>query len=95
MGNLKEAEKELLGPGGTQIAKVGLFRVILCWNGQEDVYVIEKLHDALFGQPPIKTLDILPSLFEVTVPIGKVSDPANILCQYPNLATGLGLLKTA
>lgn len=97
MGNLKQAQKQLLGPGRTKIATVGLFSATLCWNGrvcQEEVYVIDKLHDALLGRPAIKSLDILPSLLEVTASTSKVSDPANILCHYPNLATGLGLLKT-
>ncbi|KAL1474988.1 hypothetical protein MTO96_037619 [Rhipicephalus appendiculatus] len=97
MGNLEQAKKQLLGPGRTKIRTVGLFRATLRWNGrvcQEEVYVIDKLHDALLGRPAIKSLDILPSLLEVTASTGKLGDPANILCHYPNLTAGLGLLKT-
>ncbi|KAL1479629.1 hypothetical protein MTO96_034811 [Rhipicephalus appendiculatus] len=97
MGNLEQAKKQLLGPGRTKIRTVGLFRATLRWNGrvcQEEVYVIDKLHDALLGRPAIKSLDILPSLLEVTASTGKLSDPANILCHYPDLTAGLGLLKT-
>ncbi|KAL3199120.1 hypothetical protein MRX96_043989 [Rhipicephalus microplus] len=97
MGNLKQAKKPLLGPGRTKIATIGLFSATLCWNGrecQEEIYVINKLHDALLGRPAIKSLDILPSLLEVTASTSKVNDPANILCHYPNFTTGLGLLKT-
>ncbi|KAL1445308.1 hypothetical protein MTO96_045090 [Rhipicephalus appendiculatus] len=97
MGNLEQAKKQLLGPGRTKIRTVGLFRATLRWNGrvcQEEVYVIDKLHDALLGRPAIKSLDILPSLLEVTASTGKLSDPAKILCHYPNLTAGLGLLKT-
>ncbi|XP_075724020.1 uncharacterized protein LOC142766073 [Rhipicephalus microplus] len=94
MGNLKQAKKQLLGRGRTEIATIGLFSATLCWNGrecQEEIYVTDKLHDALLRRLAIKSLDIL---LEVTASTSKVSDPANILCHYPNLTTGLGLLKT-
>lgn len=45
MGNLKQAKKQLLGPGRTKIATIGLFSATLCWNGrecQEEIYVIDK-----------------------------------------------------
>ncbi|KAL3191272.1 hypothetical protein MRX96_018835 [Rhipicephalus microplus] len=96
MGNLKQAKKQLLGPGLTKIATIGLFSATLCWNGrecQEETYVIDKLHDALHERPAIKSLNILPSLLEITASTSKVSDPANILCHYPNLTTGLGLSR--
>ncbi|KAL3212628.1 hypothetical protein MRX96_008037 [Rhipicephalus microplus] len=71
MGNLKQAKKQLLGPGRTKIATIGLFSATLCWNGrecQEEIYVIDKLHDALLGRPAIKSLDIL---LEVTASTSK------------------------
>ncbi|KAL3186394.1 hypothetical protein MRX96_028109 [Rhipicephalus microplus] len=74
MGNLKQAKKQLLGPGRTEIATIGLFRATLCWNGrecQEEIYVIDKLNDALLGRPAIKSLDILPSLLKVTASTSK------------------------
>ncbi|KAL3187040.1 hypothetical protein MRX96_026132 [Rhipicephalus microplus] len=74
MGNLKQAKKQLLGPGRTEIATIGLFSATLCWNGrecQEEIYVIDKLHDALLGRPAIKSSEIFPSLLEVTASTSK------------------------
>lgn len=97
MGPLSRPTKALLGPGRAKIPTVGQFKATLRWNGrscQEQVFVVDNLHDALLGCPAIKSLQVLCSLSIVEGSEVDEDDTADIFSDYPKLTAGLGLLNT-
>ncbi len=86
--SLENADKPLLGPGGSPLSVIGMSHESLSKGEltvQEEVYVVKDLHIALLGRPAILKLNLVARLD---------SADANILKRmYPKLCQGLGMVR--
>ncbi len=86
--SLENADKPLLGPGGSPLSVIGISHESLSkveLTEQEEVYVVKDLHTVLLGRPAILKLNLVARLDSVD---------ANILKRmYPKLCQGLGMVR--